>query len=182
VHALWQRATPVDRHRPDPRHLCGNGRLCGVAQLEVIRAAPTGHEALAADCLVNLEEENTIKYLGEARASQGDRLNEEKAYAPFLRRSAQVAERRANDRPLQRLKAMHHCGIGKRPGCEESAVEAPIWATRIRDDVKDRIAERRIICTRRAQQRINIKVLHSSTDGLVQLGARNECCRETALP
>jgi hypothetical protein len=150
--------------------------------LEVVRAAATGHEALAADRLVNLEEENTIKYLGEARASQGDRLNEEKADTPFLRRSARLAERHANDRPLQRLKAVHHCGIGKRPCREESAVEAPIWATHIRHRGEDRIAERRIICTRRAQQRINIKVLHSSTDGLVQLGARNECCRETALP
>jgi hypothetical protein len=182
VHTLWQRATPVNAYCPDPRHLRRDPCLCGVAHLEIFLVAATGHEALATDSLVNLEEENAIKYLGEARASQGDRLNEEKADAPFLRRSARLAERRANDRPLQPLKTLHHCGIGKRPCCEESAVEAPICATRIRDDVKDRIAERPIICTRRAQQRINIKVLHSSTDGLVQLSARNECCRETALP
>jgi hypothetical protein len=135
--------------------------------LEVVRAAATGHEALAADRLVNLEEENTIKYLGEARASQGDRLNEEKAYAPFLRRSAQVAERRANDRPLQRLKAMHHCGIGKRPGCEECAIQAPISATRIRHNGKDRVAKRHISRTRCAQECIRINVLDSAANSLL---------------
>jgi hypothetical protein len=182
MHALREWAAPVNRHRPDPCHLCRNRRLCGVAHLEVIRAAATGHKALAADRLINLKVENSVEHFGEARAAQRDRLNEEKADAPFLRHSARLAKRCANDRPLELLKAVHDCRIGKRPCREESAVEAPIWATRIRDDVKDRIAERRISCTRRAQQRINIKVLHSSTDGLVQLGARNECCRETALP
>jgi hypothetical protein len=141
--------------------------------LEVVRAAATSHEALATDSLVNLEEENTIKYLGEARASQGDRLNEEKADAPFLRRSARLAERRANDRPLQRLKAMHHCRIGKCPRREEGAVQAPISATRIRHNGKDRIAKRHIGRAGCAQECIRIDVLHSAANSRLQLIARN---------
>jgi len=182
VHGLRQRATPVNAYRPDPRHLRRDPRLCGVAHLEIFLVAATGGEAVATDCLVNMQEERAVELLGKPRTPECDRLNEQEADPPCLRISTRLTNRLAYDRPLQLLKAVHYCRIGKCPRREEGAVEAPISATRIRHNGKDRVAKRPIICTRRAQQRINIKVLHSSTDGLVQLGARNKCSRETALP
>jgi hypothetical protein len=141
MHALREWAAPVNRHRPDPCHLCRNRRLCGVAHLEVIRAAATGHKALAADRLINLKVENSVEHFGEARAAQRDRLNEEKADAPFLRHSARLAKRCANDRPLELLKAVHDCRIGKRPCRESLRVEGPISAARIRHGGENGVAK-----------------------------------------
>jgi hypothetical protein len=182
VHALWQRTTPVDRHRPDPRHLCGNGRLCGVAHLEIFLVPAAGGEAVATDRLVNMQEERAIELLGKPRTPECDRLDEQEADPPCLRISTRRTNRFAYDRPLQLLKAVHDCRIGKCPRRKEGAVEAPISATRIRHNGKDRVAKRHIGRTRCAQECIRIDVFDSAANGLLQLDIRNECCRETALP
>jgi hypothetical protein len=88
----------------------------------------------------------------------------------------------AHNWPLQLLKAVHGCRIGKCPRRKEGAVEAPISATRIRHDGKDRVAKRHISRTRCAQECIRINVLNSTANSLLQLGARNKRCGEAALP
>jgi hypothetical protein len=145
VHGLRQRATPVNAYRPDPRHLRKNPRLCGVAHLEIFLVAATGGEAVATDSLVNVEEETPVELLGKPRTPECDRLNEQEADPARLRISTRLTNRLAHDRPLQILKAVHGCRIGKCPRRKEGAVEAPISATRIRHNVKDRIAKRHII-------------------------------------
>jgi hypothetical protein len=113
--------------------------------LEVVRAAATGHEAVATDYLVNVEEETPVELLGKPRTPECDRLNEQEADPARLRISTRLTNRLAYDRPLQILKAVHDCGIGKCPRRKEGAVEAPISATRIRHNGKDRVAKRHII-------------------------------------
>jgi hypothetical protein len=182
VHGFRQRATPVNRNRPDPRHLRRDPRLCGVAHLELIRAAATDHEAVAADSLVSLKEENAVEFLSEAGAAQRDRLNEQEADPPCLRISTRLTDRLAYDRPLQLLNAGHHGRVGKRPCREELGVEALISATRIWHDREDGVAKWRIGRTCCAEECIRIDVLHSAANSLLQLIARDKCCGETALP
>jgi hypothetical protein len=62
------------------------------------------------------------------------------------------------------------------------AIQAPISATRIRHNGKDRVAKRHIGRTRCAQECIRINVLDSAANGLLQLDIRNKGCSETALP
>jgi len=145
VHGLRQRATPVNAYRPDPRHLRSDPCLCGVAHLEIFLVAATGGEAVATDYLVNVEEETPVKLFGKPRTTQRDRLNEQEADPARLRISTHLTNRLPYDRPLQLLKAVHDCRIGKCPRRKECAVEAPISATRIRHNGKDRIAKRHII-------------------------------------
>jgi hypothetical protein len=145
VHGLRQRATPVNAYRPDPRHLRRDPCLCGVAHLEIFLVAATGGEAVATDCLVNMQEERAVELLGKPRTPECDRLNEQEADPARLRISTRLTNRLAYDRPLQILKAVHDCGIGKCPRRKEGAVEAPISATRIRHNGKDRVAKRHII-------------------------------------
>jgi hypothetical protein len=145
VHTLWQRATPVNAYCPDPRHLRRDPCLCGVAHLEIFLVAATGGEAVATDYLVNMQEERAVELLGKPRTPECDRLNEQEADPARLRISTRLTNRFAYDRPLQILKAVHHCRIGKCPRRKEGAVEAPISATRIRHNGKDRIAKRHII-------------------------------------
>jgi hypothetical protein len=109
--------------------------------LEVIRAAATGHEALTTDPLVDLEEESAVEYVGEARAAQRDRLNQQEAHPSGLRRSARLVERCASDRPLQLLKAAHYCRIRKCPGREGLRVEAPVSAAHIWHGAEDGVAK-----------------------------------------
>jgi hypothetical protein len=182
VHGLRQRATPVNAYRPDPRHLRSDPRLCGVAHLEIFLVAATGGEAVATDYLVNVEEETPVELLGKPRTPECNRLDEQEADPPCLRISTRLTNRFAYDRPLQLLKAVHDCRIGKCPRREEGAVQAPISATRIRHNGKDRVAKRHISRTRCAQECIRINVLNSAANGLLQLDIRSKGCSKTALP
>jgi hypothetical protein len=167
MHGLRQRAAPVNRQRSDALHLRRDPRLCGVAQLKVIRAAATGCEALATDLLVSLKEERAIKLLRQARAPQRDRFNEQEAYPPCLRISAHFTNRLPYDRPLQLFQTAQYCRIGKRLRGKERTVDASIWATRLRHHLKDRVAKRHIGRARHAKQRIGINVFNSTTNGLM---------------
>jgi hypothetical protein len=182
VHGFRQRATPVNAYRPDSRHLRRDPRLCGVAHLEILLAAATGKEAAAAGGFVNVEEENPVELLGKPRTTQRNRLNQQEVDSPCLRISTRLTNRLAHDRPLQILKAVHDCRIGKCPRRKEGAVEAPISATHIRHDREDGVAKWRIGRTCCAQECIRIDVLHSAANSLLQLIARDKRCGETALP
>jgi hypothetical protein len=111
VHGLRQRATPVNAYRPDRCHLRRDPRLCGVAHLEIFRVAATGGEAVATDCLVNVEEEAPVELLGKPRTPECDRLNEQEANPARLRISTHLTNRLPYDRPLQLLKA--HTNLDK---------------------------------------------------------------------
>jgi hypothetical protein len=129
-----------------------------------------------------VEEERAVELFSQAGATESDRLNEQEAYPPCLHISAHFTDCCAHDRPLQLFKAGHHCWIRKCPRRKNLGIKASICTARIRDDVKDRIAKRRVSCTRRAQQCICIDVLHGATNRLLQRAARGKRCGEAALP
>jgi hypothetical protein len=135
--------------------------------LEILLAATTGGETVTTDCLVNVEEEAPVELLGKPRTPERNRFNEQKSYPARLGASARLADRLSDDRPLHLFKAGQHRWIGKRSRRKERAVEAPIWATRVRHNGKDRIAKRHIGRARCAQKCIRINVLDSAANGLL---------------
>jgi hypothetical protein len=141
--------------------------------LEILFAPPARDEAAATDCLVNLKRENPVEHLGEARASQRDRLNEHEAHPSGLCRSARLTDQLARHWPLQLFKAGHHCRISKRPFSKDLCVKASVYAACIRNGGDNRIAKWCIGRTGCTQKRININVLYRPADGLLQLGARD---------
>jgi hypothetical protein len=141
MHGLRQRPTPINRNRADRRHLRGDAGLCGVPHLEVLLTAATGYEALAANRPVSMEEERAVELCGEAGTSERNRLNEQESCTARRGISARPTNRLPDNRPLQLFEALQHCRVGKRSRRKERAVEAPIWATRVRHNGKDRVAK-----------------------------------------
>jgi hypothetical protein len=121
-----------------------------------------------------MQEERTVELCGEARTTQRNRLNEQDSCPARLGASARLADRLPDNRPLHLFKALQHCRVGKRSRRKERAVEAPIWATRVRHNGKDRIAKRHIGRACRTKQRVRINVFDSTANGLLQLCARNQ--------